>query len=124
MDRIIDYTLAGTTYKLNMSLNATKEFIKKFGSIENIQEIDSSDSIDMLDKLIYMLFVLIEQGARYEEKALGNAGTRITEEDLGTILGFPDIPELQIVLAKAMGAGTRSEIEVEIDPKNDQAAQT
>ena len=76
------FTENGREHILCFSPWAQKEFLKRYGEIENIDEKLNKESIsDMMDEAAWMLSVLVMAGAKYAElEGIPNAKPLTAEE--------------------------------------------
>lgn len=114
MNRISEINIAGTTYPLNFSVKAAKEFSERYGGLENVDKVFSDKSVDeMMSETIWLLSVLIGQGVAYKRIVEGEEIKGITADELEIVLGVSDLPDLKDQIMDAMLNGMDREVEVE-----------
>lgn len=125
MNRITEIEIAGTKYPLNFSLVAAKEVAKRYGGIESVTDIfDGKSTDEMMDEATWLLALLIDQGVEYKKIIDGEEVRKLTQDDLGVVMGVFEFKGLKDTLIGAMMAGMEREVEVEPDPKNAETTQS
>ena len=108
--------IAGKKYPLNYSIRASRKIteLPKLGDDAILQ--------DAYEHNIHYLFVLLEEGADYKKRFLGeDGGFELSEEDLMAYFSPTDTEEIVKAVQDAMTAGTQREVSA-IPGKNAGAA--
>ena len=97
--------IAGKKYPLNYSIRASRKIteLPKLGDDAILQ--------DAYEHNIHYLFVLLEEGADYKKRFLGeDGGFELSEEDLMAYFPPTDTEEIVKAVQDAMTAGTQREV--------------
>ena len=97
--------IAGKKYPLNYSIRASRK-------ITELPELgDDAILQDAYEHNIHYLFVLLEEGANYKKRFLGeDGGFELSEEDLMAYFPPTDTEEIVKAVQDAMTAGTQREV--------------
>lgn len=127
MNRITTIEIAGKKYPLSFTLGASKEFIRRFGSLEKMTEIISDMNEvteDIIDAIVTILEVLIMQGCAYlntfEKDLPVREGLRheekyiaLSREEIEIGLGVFDASKIAKAIFDCLNASNEKEIETE-----------
>lgn len=97
--------IAGKSYPLNYSIRASRRFT------ETAKLSDDSTVQDAFEQNVHYLFVLMEEGADYQKRFLGEPGElEISEEDLLVYFSPNDTERIVKAIQDAMSAGNQREV--------------
>lgn len=124
MNRITEFEIAGKKYPLNFSVKAARAVDEKFGSLDQLSGVFGwGDITTIMYNVCWTLRLLMEQGAAYKKLVEGEDVELLSEEDLETLIGAPDIPRAQAAIHESIGISMKQTVEVEPDEKNAETTQ-
>lgn len=118
MNRIAEIEIAGKKYPLNFSMKAARQFVQRYGSVEDVwRKLGDMDQVEKMAELNWILALMIEQGCAYRKLADGEDITPPTENELEILMGFADFAASSEKIQEAIVAGITPEIELKLKKK-------
>lgn len=118
MSRITEIEIAGKKYPLNFSMKAARQFIERYGSVEDVwRKLGEMNQIEKLAEINWILALMIEQGCAYRKLVDGEDLAPLTTDELEVLMGFTDFAALSDKIQEAIIAGMTPEIELKLKKK-------
>ena len=125
-DRTSTVTIGGEEYTLLLSVFATKQIVKRYGSLEAIADkiYDTENMEQSLDETIWLIVLLANQSiAIYNLRNKDNPKPKLTTEEVELLISPYDMADMKDAIINAMTRGGERYIvseEDDTDSKNTQ----
>ena len=125
-DRTSTVTIGGEEYELLLSVFATKQIVKRYGSLEAIADkiYDTENMEQSLDETIWLIVLLANQSiAIYNLRNKDNPKPKLTTEEVELLISPYDMADMKDAIINAMTRGGERYIvseEDDTDSKNTQ----
>ena len=125
-DRSSTVTIGGEEYELLLSVFATKQIVKRYGSLETIADkiYDTENMEQSLDETIWLIVLLANQSiAIYNLRNKDNPKPKLTTEEVELLISPYDMADMKDAIINAMTRGGERYIvseEDDTDSKNTQ----
>lgn len=125
-DRSSTVTIGGEEYELLLSVFATKQIVKRYGSLEAIADkiYDTENMEQSLDETIWLIVLLANQSiAIYNLRNKDNPKPKLTTEEVELLISPYDMADMKDAIINAMTRGGERYIvseEDDTDSKNTQ----
>ena len=125
-DRTSTVTIGGEEYELLLSVFATKQIVKRYGSLETIADkiYDTENMEQSLDETIWLIVLLANQSiAIYNLRNKDNPKPKLTTEEVELLISPYDMADMKDAIINAMTRGGERYIvseEDDTDSKNTQ----
>ena len=119
-------TIGGEEYELLLSVFATKQIVKRYGSLETIADkiYDTENMEQSLDETIWLIVLLANQSiAIYNLRNKDNPKPKLTTEEVELLISPYDMADMKDAIINAMTRGGERYIvseEDDTDSKNTQ----
>ena len=123
-DRSSTVTIGGEEYTLLLSVFATKQIVKRYGSLETIADkiYDTENMEQSLDETIWLIVLLANQSiAIYNLRNKDNPKPKLTTEEVELLISPYDMADMKDAIITAMTKGGERYIvseEDDTDSKN------
>ena len=123
-DRTSTVTIGGEEYELLLSVFATKQIVKRYGSLETIADkiYDTENMEQSLDETIWLIVLLANQSiAIYNLRNKDNPKPKLTTEEVELLISPYDMADMKDAIINAMTRGGERYIvseEDDTDSKN------
>lgn len=112
--RYAEFTLGGNTYKLMLTVRATKDIAKRYGGLDGLSEkLSTASMADQLDDSVWLLTLLANQGIAAENLSDGGKRVPLRCEDIEVLMTPADFADAQAAIGEALQKGSRRYIAVE-----------
>lgn len=125
-DRTSTVTIGGEEYELLLSVFATKQIVKRYGSLEAIADkiYDTENMEQSLDETVWLIVLLANQSiAIYNLRNKDNPKPKLTTEEVELLISPYDMADMKDAIINAMTRGGERYIvseEDDTDSKNTQ----
>ena len=125
-DRSSTVTIGGEEYELLLSVFATKQIVKRYGSLEAIADkiYDTENMEQSLDETVWLIVLLANQSiAIYNLRNKDNPKPNLTTEEVELLISPYDMADMKDAIINAMTRGGERYIvseEDDTDSKNTQ----
>ena len=125
-DRSSTVTIGGEEYELLLSVFATKQIVKRYGSLEAIADkiYDTENMEQSLDETVWLIVLLANQSiAIYNLRNKDNPKPKLTTEEVELLISPYDMADMKDAIITAMTKGGERYIvseEDDTDSKNTQ----
>lgn len=125
-DRTSTVTIGGEEYELLLSVFATKQIVKRYGSLEAIADkiYDTENMEQSLDETVWLIVLLANQSiAIYNLRNKDNPKPKLTTEEVELLISPYDMADMKDAIITAMTKGGERYIvseEDDTDSKNTQ----
>lgn len=122
--KIVNYKIADKEYPMAFTIGASNLLTQKYGDMRKFKDVLSTQSEqEQMQTVLTMFYALLEGGHRYL-KMMGEQPPEVPSlNDLGWVIGFDDIPELQKAVMEAMSLGSKRDVIAQATGKNAEATQ-
>ena len=123
-DRSSTVTIGGEEYELLLSVFATKQIVKRYGSLEAIADkiYDTENMEQSLDETVWLIVLLANQSiAIYNLRNKDNPKPKLTTEEVELLISPYDMADMKDAIINAMTKGGERYIvseEDDTDSKN------
>ena len=123
-DRTSTVTIGGEEYELLLSVFATKQIVKRYGSLEAIADkiYDTENMEQSLDETVWLIVLLANQSiAIYNLRNKDNPKPKLTTEEVELLISPYDMADMKDAIITAMTKGGERYIvseEDDTDSKN------
>ena len=123
-DRSSTVTIGGEEYELLLSVFATKQIVKRYGSLEAIADkiYDTENMEQSLDETVWLIVLLANQSiAIYNLRNKDNPKPKLTTEEVELLISPYDMADMKDAIINAMTRGGERYIvseEDDTDSKN------
>ena len=107
-DRTSTVTIGGEEYELLLSVFATKQIVKRYGSLEAIADkiYDNENMEQSLDETIWLIVLLANQSvAIYNLRNKDNPKPKLTTEEVELLISPYDMADMKDAIINAMTRG-------------------
>ena len=107
-DRTSTVTIGGEEYELLLSVFATKQIVKRYGSLEAIADkiYDTENMEQSLDETIWLIVLLANQSiAIYNLRNKENPKPKLTTEEVELLISPYDMTDMKDAIINAMTKG-------------------
>ena len=120
-DRTSVINIAGDEYTLVLTTKATKEIAGRYGGLENLgDKLMKSENFEMaLGEIVWLITLLANQALLIHNLKHKDDQKELLTEEMVELLTVPaDLATYKTAITSALYAGTKRNVESEIDPKN------
>ena len=120
-DRTSVINIAGDEYTLVLTTKATKEIAGRYGGLENLgNKLMKSENFEMaLGEIVWLITLLANQALLIHNLKHKDDQKELLTEEMVELLTVPaDLATYKTAITSALYAGTKRNVESEIDPKN------